>query len=101
MKHTLELEITKDRRGWHVHATYHWDGWPDPVHDHTTGAHSLAWAIYKQACWAANNRVRITSIMVKGKPYPRVKVEAAIKKHASAGYLAYTLAGALAALDIP
>lgn len=99
MTHTQEIEITKNRRGWGVHTIQHWHGWPNPAHSHGP-AHSLAWAVYKAASWAATNRVRITSIMVKGKSYPRAKAEACIRKAAS-GHLAYTLAGALAALDIP
>lgn len=99
MKHTQEIEITKNRRGWGVHTIQHWTGWPNPAHDHA-GAHSLAWAIYEQASWAADNDTRITSITVKGKPYPRAKAEAAIRKQTT-GYMEYTQAGALAALDIP
>lgn len=96
--HTQEIEITKNRRNWGVHAMQYWDNSPIPCHTHK-GASTLAWAIYDQASWAAKNDTRITSIMVKGKPYPRAKAETAIRKHAS-GYLAHTQAGALAALDI-
>lgn len=96
--HTQEIEITKNHRGWGIHTIQHWTGWPT-AHSHA-GAHSLAWAIYEAASWAAENDTRITSITVKGKPYPRAKAETTIRKAAS-GYLEYTQAGALAALDIP
>ena len=95
--HTQEIKITKNPRGWHIHTIQHWTGWPT-AHSHG-GAHSLAWAVYESASRAAENRTRITSLTVKGKPYPRAKAEAAIRKAAS-GYLAYTRAGALAALDM-
>jgi len=94
--HTKEVEITKSARGWSVHTIQHWKDRPNPAHTHS-GAHSLTWAIYEAANWAGNNNTAIVRLTVKGEAYPRVKIEAAVKKHASGG-LEYTRKSSLSAL---
>jgi len=95
---TQEVEITKSRRGWSVHTTQHWEGWPNPAITHS-GVSSLAWAIYTAADWASENNTKITVLTVKGKAYPKAKAIAAIEESTN-DILAYTRRDAINALDL-
>lgn len=96
--HTKEIEITKNEYGgWSVHTIQHWDDFP-AAHTHKA-TKTLAWAIYGAVSQASNNDTLVTGLTVKGKPYPREKAEASIRKSCE-GTLSYTLKDTLAALAI-
>ena len=96
--HTKTLEITKSKRGWSIHTQQYWSDWPKPVSTHS-GASTLAWAIYQAVHWASQNDTKVTSITVKGKPYPKDKAIAAILQ-ATDNMLAHTREDTLNALAI-
>jgi len=94
----LEVEITKARHDWSVHSIMYWGNGFQPAHTYSP-APTLYWAIYEQASWCADNRTKLTRLDVKGKPYPRDKAEAAIRR-ATADGLRYNRQRALEALAI-
>ena len=95
MTHTQDVHIAKSSRGWSVHTIQHWNDFP--ASETHSGTHSLARAIFTAACWAGNNDTAITSLTVHGTPYPRPKIVAAIRQHAT-GLLGYELTSCMAAI---
>ena len=88
MLESMQIIVSKSRRGWSVQSIVSREGWPDSVTN--AGYRTLACALWHTI---DQNRPQceIASVTVKGKPVSRERVYQIIEKDLSGGICAYSL----------